>query len=308
MHSMLATIEFSATALGTIADRPICLSSAALQIASTHAQRIATSLGNNDAESSLAGYWSLRDRLEQWQQLLGRIGPERACQLRFVEVGSGMGLFTLTGAALGLDIVGFEASSDRYLDSLLVARLLFADNGLPSRLVQGYAECLPLADQSVDVVVSFQTLEHVADLPQTLREMRRILKPGGILFAQAPNYASFYEAHYGLFLPLGVGKSVNRRLLQLYGRPERFLDHLQWLHPEQLRRLLGELNFSTYTVGPITPVSSPIPPLPVEIFPSPFRLQRGRASERLANRLAGVVHRLTGRPDWYTQLEIWANV
>jgi ubiquinone/menaquinone biosynthesis C-methylase UbiE len=40
---------------------------------------------------------------------------------------------------------------------------------------------VPLPDQSADLVVSFQVLEHVADLDWYLGECRRLLKPGGWL-------------------------------------------------------------------------------------------------------------------------------
>jgi 2-polyprenyl-3-methyl-5-hydroxy-6-metoxy-1,4-benzoquinol methylase len=40
---------------------------------------------------------------------------------------------------------------------------------------------LPLQDQSADVVVSFETIEHVADQARMLAEIRRILRPDGFL-------------------------------------------------------------------------------------------------------------------------------
>ncbi|MBK9944430.1 MAG: class I SAM-dependent methyltransferase [Kouleothrix sp.] len=304
----MATVnEQSDLLLGEIAGRPIRLSPQALRIAREHAGRIALSLGSHDPESSLAGYWSLGDRLAQWQRIVDRIGLAAAQRARLLEVGCGMGLFTLAGAALGFEIVGAEASSDRYADSLRVARALCADNGFPVALVQAFGERLPLPSQSVDFVVSFQTLEHVADVAQTLREVRRVLRPGGTLFAQAPNYTGFYEAHYGVLLPLGLGKALNRQLLRLYRRPRGFIDHLQWLSPARLRTLLRELGFASFTVGPIAPTRSRAALLPGQAYPLPFQHRRGAAAERLANRLAGAYHRATGSPDRYTQLEIWAT-
>jgi SAM-dependent methyltransferase len=43
----------------------------------------------------------------------------------------------------------------------------------------GYSEALPVADQSVDVVVSTLVLCSVKDVDATLAEVRRVLKPGG---------------------------------------------------------------------------------------------------------------------------------
>ena len=51
---------------------------------------------------------------------------------------------------------------------------------------------IPMADQSVDVVVSFETIEHVAEVDQHkfMREVNRVLKPEGILIVSTPNLDS----------------------------------------------------------------------------------------------------------------------
>jgi SAM-dependent methyltransferase len=46
---------------------------------------------------------------------------------------------------------------------------------------------LPLADASVDVVVSFETIEHLQDQEAMLAEFRRVLRPEGFLLLSAPN-------------------------------------------------------------------------------------------------------------------------
>jgi ubiquinone/menaquinone biosynthesis C-methylase UbiE len=293
--------------LGEIEGRRIRLTPTTLDTSIDHACRIRAELGTGDVMSSMAAYWTLESRLRQWQQIIARIGPERARHARFVEIGSGMGLFTLTGCALGLDVIGVESSSDRYQESLRTARGLFADNAMALSLIQAASEALPLPDASVDVVASFQTIEHVADLPRTLREIRRILKPGGSFFAQAPNYTSFYEAHYGVLAPLGLGKSWTRRYLQRLGRPTGFLEHLQWLDPEALRTLLHNCGFAPVSMGKIS-----TPPLATDkdgpwLYPLPFRFRRGFAAQRIAHGLARLAALLDDNANLYPQLEVWAT-
>lgn len=50
----------------------------------------------------------------------------------------------------------------------------------------GSAEALPFADNSIDLVVTQEVLEHVPDPFQSMREIHRVLKPGGSAFVQLP--------------------------------------------------------------------------------------------------------------------------
>ena len=58
----------------------------------------------------------------------------------------------------------------------------------------GSASAIPLRDQSVDVVVSFETIEHVAEHEQMMSEIRRVLKPGGTLIISTPEKANYSDA------------------------------------------------------------------------------------------------------------------
>jgi 2-polyprenyl-3-methyl-5-hydroxy-6-metoxy-1,4-benzoquinol methylase len=57
--------------------------------------------------------------------------------------------------------------------------------GVETRL--GRAERIPLDDASVDVVVSFETVEHVEDPRRFIAECERVLSPGGMLVLSTPN-------------------------------------------------------------------------------------------------------------------------
>ena len=292
--------------LGVVAKHQVVLPLDAYRASQRHARHIAAELGMDDWESSLAAYWSIETRLRQWQRLLEKIGPHYVDAARIIEIGSGLGLFTLVGRLLKYTIVGIEPSSDRYEASLRVARRVFADNGIGNSLIQASSEALPLPSASVDIVTSFQTLEHVANLAQTLGEMRRVLRPGGVLFAQVPNYASWYEAHYGVLVPLWLGKDSAKRLVRLYGRPCRFLNHLQWLTPSTLRAMLHAAGFSRVNVR-----KAINPPLPASERNTstqlPFRFRRGRVVRPLAYGLAMATEKLGISGDTYPQLEIWAE-
>lgn len=54
-------------------------------------------------------------------------------------------------------------------------------------------ESLPYGDATFDVVVSNQVIEHVSDTDTFLREIRRVLKPSGVLLISTENLASWHN-------------------------------------------------------------------------------------------------------------------
>jgi SAM-dependent methyltransferase len=57
------------------------------------------------------------------------------------------------------------------------------------------ADCLnlPFADDSFESIVSFETLEHLADHDGLLREFRRVLEPNGFLLLSSPDKAEYSD-------------------------------------------------------------------------------------------------------------------
>lgn len=50
---------------------------------------------------------------------------------------------------------------------------------------------LPLADDTVDLTVSFQVIEHLHDIPAYLASLRRVTRPGGRIVIATPNRLTF---------------------------------------------------------------------------------------------------------------------
>ncbi len=101
-----------------------------------------------------------------------------------LDVGAGTG--TLTRAAVrrwpGARVIAIDASGGM----LRTGEALAAEELEPPELariewIAGGAERMPVADGSVDVVVSSFVLQLVADRFRALREIRRVLRPGGLL-------------------------------------------------------------------------------------------------------------------------------
>jgi ubiquinone/menaquinone biosynthesis C-methylase UbiE len=92
-----------------------------------------------------------------------------------LEIGSGVGLDTYTMATHGLQVtavdlteVAVQTARKRFLRHRVSARFLVAD-----------ACELPFPGNSFDYVYSFGVLHHVADTEKSIREVHRLLKPGG---------------------------------------------------------------------------------------------------------------------------------
>lgn len=78
--------------------------------------------------------------------------------------------------------------------------------------IVGCAEFLPLPDRSLDAVVFATSLDHVCDLDQTFRELRRVLKPEGVcciwMSERRPYWREFFLPRDG-----GPGATLRRLLL-----------------------------------------------------------------------------------------------
>ena len=110
---------------------------------------------------------------------------------RVLDLGCGVGeyvrAFTRRGAnALGCDIE---------LPRLIEARARGA-----SVVLAAAGEALPFRDAALDVVVLNEVIEHVTSDRQTLREVARVLAPGGTCVIFAPNRLFPFETH-GVYLP-----------------------------------------------------------------------------------------------------------
>jgi 2-polyprenyl-3-methyl-5-hydroxy-6-metoxy-1,4-benzoquinol methylase len=93
------------------------------------------------------------------------------------------------------------------------------------------------ANDSFDYVVSCETVEHVLDPQQALKEVARVLKPGGKLFLTTPNYFNFIGLYRGYMRLKGqryteTGQPINN--LVLLPRTAR------WIRKAGLRILSAE--------------------------------------------------------------------
>ena len=98
---------------------------------------------------------------------------------RILEIGSGRGALLRYLLQQGHAAQGTEVNADQIEES----RRLYG--ALPITQVQGVS--LPFPDGAFDIVLSFDVFEHIRDSEGHLREVRRVLAPGGRYLLQTPN-------------------------------------------------------------------------------------------------------------------------
>lgn len=97
-----------------------------------------------------------------------------------LDVGAGTGTLSRAVAARwpGAQVIALDPASEMLA---LAAVHLRADGASNARVVVAGAEAMPLASASVDVAISSFAMQLVPDRPAALREIRRVLRPGGHL-------------------------------------------------------------------------------------------------------------------------------
>lgn len=112
-----------------------------------------------------------------------KVRPYVASGSRVLDVGCGRGLVLGKLHEVGCKVVGTELSahSSKYAREVL---------GL--EIHQKSLEDCAFEDDSFDVVTLFHSLEHLLDPLSSLREVCRILKPGGRMLVEVPRFDSFY--------------------------------------------------------------------------------------------------------------------
>lgn len=148
---------------------------------------------------------------------------------RFLDLASGMGTAVLRGLHRGLDGFGVEPDADKIA---LTCRRIETGNFPPewlSRFTRATGEKLPFKDGTFDAVLSYQTLEHVADPSAVVAEMLRVLRPGGGMHIRCPDYTGTFEGHYLLpWLPL-FPRRLAGLYLRLLGRPVAGLREIRYV-------------------------------------------------------------------------------
>jgi ubiquinone/menaquinone biosynthesis C-methylase UbiE len=132
-------------------------------------------------------------------------GFARARGLRVLEIGCGLGTDGAQFARAGALYTGVDLTDA----AVGLARRRFELEGLPGEFRVADAEALDFADESFDVVYSHGVLHHTPDTPRAVREVRRVLAPGGRAVVML-----YHSASYNYRVNIQLLRRAGARLLR----------------------------------------------------------------------------------------------
>ncbi len=234
-------------------------------------------------------------------QILEAFTPLEGKKLLEIGVGFGPNLATWI-KRYNLDGYGTERDTEGFGSSYKAARALFAANGLdPDRIVRVDGDTLPFPDASFDVVYAGNVLEHTEDPAKVLEEGVRVLRPGGILQAEIPNYLSYFEGHYMVPQPPVVWRWVLPFWVRLLGRDPAFARTMRTeINPVWCRRTVKELK-RKYPVE----LMSTGERIFLDRLARPYEFEMERTASRLG-RLMGIFQRVNAG-NWMGRLIVLAQ-
>src|SRR5262245_36483937 len=185
-----------------------------------------TMAGRVPSQHELEAHYRLYDRdrsispitVRRYDELLSSLDRFRKLN-RLLDFGCGSGHFLVAARRQGWEVDGVELDED--------AIRACADRGLEVGREIGSFE-----SGAFDVVTAIEVVEHLDDPLESLRQFRRVLRPGGAAYVTTPNF-----------------DSLTRRLLGPRWRIVEYPEHLQYFTSRSLGQAAGRSEFEVTLMG-----------------------------------------------------------
>jgi len=212
----------------------------------------------NEPLGTLAFYRGLDEhRYKVHRRLQAAVGFEKTSGLRVLEIGCGCGSEAERFARAGAHYTAVDLTNA----AVSITRRRFQLANLEGRFVQGDAENLPFPNGFFDFVYSHGVLHHTPDTPQTIREVHRVLSPGGRAVIML-----YYRDSFNYYVNLGIVRRLRAHLLRselgiklsraIFGETEQDLRrHAELIREDPGSYLKMQNLLNRNTDGPDNPLS-----------------------------------------------------
>ena len=157
----------------------------------------------------------------------------RVLEDKILDLGCGSGKFLTQVAEVGGDVVGIEPSQELIDEAFARARSV----GVAITIRRGTGESLPFPDGTFGFVNMAEVIEHVADPERVLREVWRVLKPGGGVYVSVPNRFGIYDPHYHAYFVNLLPRSLAAPYLKLVSKEKDYSHNAEDIGQQSLETM-----------------------------------------------------------------------
>ncbi|HET9304462.1 MAG TPA: class I SAM-dependent methyltransferase [Candidatus Sulfotelmatobacter sp.] len=190
-------------------------------------------------------------------RLLSAVDFKKSRGLRVLEIGCGCGSEAERFVRAGARYTAVDLTNA----ALTITRRRFHLANLEGKFVQGDAENLPFPDGSFDFVYSHGVLHHTPDTPRAIRDVHRVLSPGGRAVIML-----YYRDSFNYRVNLGIVRRLRAHLLRtdlgiklsraFFGETEQDLRrHAELIREDPGSYLAMQNMLNRNTDGPDNPLS-----------------------------------------------------
>jgi ubiquinone/menaquinone biosynthesis C-methylase UbiE len=201
---------------------------------------------NNKIDELLAnvGDMALKRRARRIIQVLE---PKRGDKILDLGCGNGYYSYLLSKLSIKLNITGI----DNHINALQDAKIFVGSQ--KAKFIFANAERIPFPKNYFDKIVMSEIIEHVNDDLKVLKEVRRVLKPGGIVVLTTPNkdYPFFWDPVNWILLHFFDTHIKSGFFAGIWNQ------HLRLYKPRNLEAKMKEAGFKTVSYELLTGWSLP---------------------------------------------------
>jgi len=171
------------------------------------------------------------------------LGRENLDGLKALDIGCSTGFIADELHKAGAKVTGLDIDEP----GLQGARKRFGDN---IEFICAGGEAIPAPAQSFDIVVFNHIYEHVVDADAVMTDIKRVLRPDGVVYLGLGNRLGIVEPHYKLPFLSWLPKAAADRYVRATGRASTYYETFR-TRPN-LRRMCEGLNVWDYTYTVLT--------------------------------------------------------